>query len=291
MHKELGDDYLPLIYNLKWLESQAFLRILKVVFSGGCDLDDGGHFFLHGMAGLAIIMITMEDMNPDPVEKLSEANHRLSLELAERKHAEEALRESEEKLRTVINASPDGIVMASLEGILQWVSPRILKMWGYDTSEEMVGHNLLEYIAPAEHEKVMTHISQMLNGTFTGRAEYRMVRKDGNSFFSEANTELLRDTQGNVTGFLFTQRDVSERVRVEKMLVEARRTAEAANRELKDALAREEHLARSDWLTGILNHQRLTWAHCRGRHLASAVEIICRRTPGSSRPAGNQMAN
>jgi diguanylate cyclase (GGDEF)-like protein/PAS domain S-box-containing protein len=187
------------------------------------------------------------------VKKLSEASHRLSVELAERKHAEEALRESEEKLRTVINASPDGIATASLEGTLQWVSPRILKMWGYDAPDEMVGHSMLEFIDPADREKALTHVGQMLNGTFTSRAEYRMVRKDGSSFFSEANAEFLRDTLGNVIGMLFTQRDVSERVGVENMLIEARRTAEAANRELKDALAREEHLARIDWLTGILN--------------------------------------
>jgi PAS domain S-box-containing protein len=139
-------------------------------------------------------------------------------DITERKQAEEALRTSEEKWRTAIKTSPDGIAISSVEGSLQWVSPKLLKMWGYEQPEEMLGRNIFDFVEPTYREKAVLRLQGMLKGIYPGPVEYVMVKKDGSHFYGETNAEVIRDIQGNPTSILFTERDVTERKRAEESL-------------------------------------------------------------------------
>jgi PAS domain S-box-containing protein len=168
----------------------------------------------------------------------------VSRDISERLAAEKALRSQEQMWRTVFAISPDGIVVTSLEGAILQISEKGRTMLGYETEEEIAGRNLLEFISPSYREKATVLLGEMLKGHYTGPAEYHAVRKDGSTFFIEANAEVLRDADGIPSLIFMIARDITARKRAEEELrslhagLERRvgeRTAalEEANRELE----------------------------------------------------------
>jgi PAS domain S-box-containing protein len=135
----------------------------------------------------------------------------IATDITERKQAENAIRESEEKFKAIVETSPDGIAITALDGTIQFVTSKVLSMWGYQSAEEILGRNTMEFVHPDYHEKAISLISEMINGNLTGAAEYLMVRKDGSTFYCEANANVLRDNNNNPTGILYIKRDITER--------------------------------------------------------------------------------
>lgn len=168
--------------------------------------------------------------------KTIEINRRLQDEIIERKYIEEALRSSEEKLKTIIETSPDGIAISSMDGIVEFVTAQSVAMWGYDSPDELIGRNIMEFIHESYYEKAIYYITEMMNGHLTGAAEYLMVRKDGSMFYCETNANILRDKNKNAIGILYIERDITERKEMEE--------------ELKE-------LAIKDQLTGLYNRRKI----------------------------------
>lgn len=170
------------------------------------------------------------------ITREKEALLRLENEIAERRRVEEALRESEERFSVIIETSPDGMAISSLDGTVEYLTQHCAEMWGYDSPDELIGHNILEYVDPAYHEKAVYFLNEMMNGHMTGAAEYLMIKKDGTRFYSEANANILRDRNGSPTGILYIERDVTDRHRLEA--------------EMKD-------MAVKDQLTGLFNRRKI----------------------------------
>lgn len=168
--------------------------------------------------------------------KTLETNRRLEDEIIERKQIEAALRESEEKLKIIIETSPDGIVISSMTGIVEFVTSKSVSMWGYDSSDEIIGKNIMEFVSQSYQAKARKLIAEMLNGHLTGAAEYLMIRKDGSLFYCEANANILRDSGNNPIGVLYIERDITDR------------------KQLEDEL---KQLAIKDQLTGIFNRRKI----------------------------------
>ncbi len=145
-------------------------------------------------------------------------------DITESKRVQNAVKESEGKLRTIIETLPDGISITSLEGTVQYVSGQVLRMWGYDSAEEIIGRNLLEFAHPQHRDKAQYFIQEMLNGNYTGTAEYQLVRKDGSNFYGEANANILRNPDNDPIGIVFIIRDITERKIIEQALHESEKT-------------------------------------------------------------------
>jgi PAS domain S-box-containing protein len=137
----------------------------------------------------------------------------VSRDITERKHAEDSLRESEERWRSIIKTSPDGIAIASIDGVVQEASNVVLLMLGYTQPEEVVGMNMFSFLDEGHHEKAKTLIRKMLDGIYTGASEYLMIKKDGSRVIAEINSEVLRDKDGLPTHIFFILRDITERKR------------------------------------------------------------------------------
>ena len=184
-----------------------------------------------------------------------ETNRRLQDEIIERKHVEEALRASEEKFKAIIETSPDGIAISSVDGIVEFATEKSYSMWGLETAEECIGRNILEFIHQSHHQKAIHYITEMINGNLTGAEEYLMVKKDGTLFYCEVNANVLRDKSNNPTGILYMERDVTERKQLEDELKELaikdqltgiynrRKIDEVLLKEKAEAETREHHLA------------------------------------------------
>jgi diguanylate cyclase (GGDEF)-like protein/PAS domain S-box-containing protein len=129
-----------------------------------------------------------------------------------------ALAEQEQLWRTIINTSPDGILITSLDGVIHQASERMLIMSGCSSLDELYGRNMLEFVDPAWHQQALERIGLLLQGTYTGAAEYLVNRKDGSQIFIEANAEILRNSNGSPRDIFIIERDVTERKKIELQL-------------------------------------------------------------------------
>lgn len=138
-------------------------------------------------------------------------NVRLHREASERKLAGEALRASEERYRSILNSIPDAILITDLEGSILMASPGALRMSGAAREEELLGHPHADFILPEDRERAGSNVGLMLQGIYTGPAEYRGLRVDGSAYDLEANAEVIRDAEGQPMQLLFMVRDTTER--------------------------------------------------------------------------------
>ncbi len=128
-----------------------------------------------------------------------------------RKLAEEALRTSEERYRSILNASPDGIAIVDAEGRALLVSPQAAAMFGVDPNEDMRGRRVADFIAPEDRERALANVALTFQGRLNGPIEYRARRADGRTFDMEVNAERIRAAPGQPPQMVAVVRDVTDR--------------------------------------------------------------------------------
>ena len=133
-----------------------------------------------------------------------------------RKAADDALRESEEKYRTILESIEEGCFETDIDGNLTFFSNPFLKILGY-SREELMGADTDQYTSPDTAAK-MKRITERLRETGKPEnvADYDIVRKDGNNLSLELSVSLLKDQEGLPVGYRGVLRDVSERKEAEE---------------------------------------------------------------------------
>ena len=96
--------------------------------------------------------------------------HGLMNDITNQKLSKKAKNETNEKFKTIIETSPDGIAISSVEGIIEFVTYNTVKMWGYDSEDEIIGKSIFGFIHDSSHDKAKYFIKEMLNGNLTGTA-------------------------------------------------------------------------------------------------------------------------
>jgi len=134
----------------------------------------------------------------------------------ERKQVEEALRKSEEKYRTVVEVSPDGIAIAS-QGRHIFVNQSLAKMFGVADPEELIGRPIMDYIHPDYRKIVRERIEQQIKrGGAAPLIEEKMLCADGTVIDTEVAAAPL-EYQGE-QAVLALIRDITDRKRMEEAL-------------------------------------------------------------------------
>ncbi len=121
-----------------------------------------------------------------------------------RKRAEEAMRDGEERYRTLFEYAPDGILIADSNSYYIDANPSMCRLLGY-TREELVGLHASKIVTPAEIRHIEPALNELNAGSDHGR-EWQFLRKDGSSFTAEVIATMMPD--GNLMGMI---RDVTER--------------------------------------------------------------------------------
>jgi PAS domain S-box-containing protein len=150
-----------------------------------------------------------------------------------RKQAEEALRESEERYRTLFESSPDGIIFTDMEGRILRTNPYYREMLGY--SEEELHALTYQQLTPRRWHETEAAIvrDRIMSRGYSGEYEKEYVRKDGTVFPISIQVWLIRDAHGEPQGMWGIVRDITERKQAEEML---RRSEEQFHRLFEDDL-------------------------------------------------------
>jgi PAS domain S-box-containing protein len=152
--------------------------------------------------------------------ELQIANAALRDEIAERKRAEEELRESERRLRMQRHRMPIGCIVCDENFCFQQVNPAAERILGY--SEAEVRNKHVGLIVPESARVQVDHILRRLSeGDMTAHSVNENLTKDGRIILCEWTNTPLRDANGAFIGFLSMLQDITERKRVEDALRES----------------------------------------------------------------------
>jgi two-component system cell cycle sensor histidine kinase/response regulator CckA len=144
-------------------------------------------------------------------------------DITERKTAELALRESEERHRFLSEHSTDMLSRQSPDGMILYASPVSLTLLGY-SSEELVGTSVFEACHPDELEAVRAASARLLGHKGIETLTYRIRRRDGHYIWFETTSQAVTDPKsGLVEEVLCVSRDVTERRRMEEDLRQAQK--------------------------------------------------------------------
>ncbi len=148
---------------------------------------------------------------------------------------QEALRESESRYRSLVDTSPDAIIMVTPKSIVSFYNKAAAFLFNIQESESIIGHSAYDFIDIDYHQQTAAVTEIIYNTGIQQTFEALFHTSDGRAFPGELNVSLLRDSSNQPTAFVCVLRDISERKRTED---EVRRSAiaEHEQREIADAL-------------------------------------------------------
>lgn len=166
-------------------------------------------------------------------------------DVTERKRAEQALRESEERFRGMFDSAAVGIALEDFEGRFLRVNQKYCDIVGY-TREELLGRSFVDITSPEELPVGLDRFKRLARGEVQNYAlEKRYVRKDGSLIWTNLAVSLQRDPSGLPAYAIAVLQDISDRKRLEAALRRAKEAAEAANRSKDEFLANVSHEIRT----------------------------------------------
>ena len=150
----------------------------------------------------------------------------VAADITERKQAEEALRESEERFSSAFEFAPIGIALISLDGHWLKVNHALSDLIGY-TEQELKAKTFQEITHPEDLDADLNYVDKMLTGEITSyQMEKRYFHKSGNIVWVLLSVSLVRDGEGKSQYFIAQIQDISQRKRTTEEI--SRRAQETA---------------------------------------------------------------
>ncbi len=200
--------------------------------------------------------LTLEARVAERTQALSVTNAGLAAEIAERERAQQALTESGELVRLLLEAAPEAIYGLDEYGKTTFCNSACLRMLGYSAAAELLGrnmHDMVHHLKPdgAYYPVVECPIYQAIDRGDPHHADEEiLLRRDGTSFPVELWSRPIH--RGDVAiGAVVTFIDITERKRAGEILREAKEAAEQGNRAKSEFLANMSHEIRTP-LNGII---------------------------------------
>jgi len=167
--------------------------------------------------------VALRDNTGKPVAVLE-----ISRDITDKKKAQNAIMESEEKYRTLVNRANDAICVLQ-DGVIKMFNPRLMEFWG-GSEEEIMGRPFTGFVHPDALPDLINNYNRRMSGeSFPSVYETTMMRKDGSRSFVEMNAGIV-EYEGRPADLVIV-RDINDR----KIAQEALRKSEELYRTLSEA--------------------------------------------------------
>jgi two-component system CheB/CheR fusion protein len=165
--------------------------------------------------------LNLRDLTEHLEQRLAECTADLEAEMKERQLAEQAVRASERKFRTLFHDAPVAITQSDLhEGRFLLVNPRFCSMTGYSESE-LLGKTFSEITHPEDRTDGFEGFTRLKGGKVSGyQTEKRYIRKDGTAVWADVKVILVRDAHGKPLNTLAVISDITEHKLLQAKLAE-----------------------------------------------------------------------
>jgi PAS domain S-box-containing protein len=217
--------------------------------------------------------------------------------MVQRKRIEDAWRQSEARLRRLMESSYEGIFVVDPDARMEYVNPRAAEMLGYP-AESMLGRTVFDFVPEQMHGESQARLERRRRGE-SEMSEVPMLRGDGTEFWALTKASPIVDSHGGFRGSLVMISDITERKRAEdaeRLLAEAGE-AFAMSLDLEATLRHIGHLLvprLADWSVivvldeaGELQIERITAADPRKEHsLRTMLERFPHHRSPETHPVG-----
>ncbi|MFZ2497476.1 MAG: PAS domain S-box protein [Methanosarcina sp.] len=137
-------------------------------------------------------------------------------DITERKKVEEALRESEEKYRNIVETANEGILIINDKAIITYANKKITDMFGYRL-EEGICRPIWDFISEESNAVAQLSMERRQKG-INGSYELKLMHKDGSPIWAHINAKSLFDKNGRFIGSLSMLTDITKRREAEEAL-------------------------------------------------------------------------
>ena len=142
-----------------------------------------------------------------------------SKDITQNKMAADALMKSEEKYRTLLNASPEGIIIVDLKGIITDVSEIGIELYGSDSQNELVGKHILRFLPSGLKSKFREIYNKTLEEGLVQSVELKLLNKNKVPFISEISTTLIQGKNAESIAFMIVIHDITHRKKLERQMI------------------------------------------------------------------------
>jgi PAS domain S-box-containing protein len=177
-------------------------------------------------------------------------------DITDRKKAEIALRDNEEKLRNILYSSPDAITVSDLRGYITEFNQVALDIFECDSGDELQGMNAIDFVTPLQRKAGIKALKSVLRNGFIRNAEFEVITLKGNHFYVDLSASLIHDPDNKPIGVVTIIQDVTERKAYERDLKAAKNKAEESDRLKSAFLANMSHEIRTP-MNAILGFSEL----------------------------------
>ncbi|MBD2043411.1 PAS domain S-box protein [Microcoleus sp. FACHB-672] len=140
----------------------------------------------------------------------------ISVDITKRKQMEEALRQSEERFRRLVETMNEGLIICDANGLATYVNEKFSAMLGY-SSTAILGWYVLQFPHKNNQERLQEEIAKRQRGE-SSSYELELTRKDGQKLFALVSSTPILDTNSQLKGAFSVFTDITDRKRYEEQL-------------------------------------------------------------------------
>ncbi|MGI0489684.1 adenylate/guanylate cyclase domain-containing protein [Pantanalinema rosaneae CENA516] len=210
----------------KWNQRIPSSRLLEVSRLAQAFREMAGQ--LHqSFAELEDAKASLEARVEERMTEVRQTNRQLLEEVRERKRSESALRQAEEKYRSIVENAVEGIFQTSPEGRYLSANPALARLYRYDSPEELIASvtDVAQqiYVQPTRRAELTAYLQRFDE---VSDFESEVYCQDGSRIWVAENVRAVKDKQGNILYYEGSARDITDRKLAEEELRRQRQRSE-----------------------------------------------------------------